>query len=143
MTETKDDRHQLSDRERAILASVVELYLERGEPVASRHVAEQHGERWSSATVRNVFAELEAGGWLAQPHPSAGRVPTIEALRMYVGQLPLPTALSNADEEQLQRTLGGRKARSCSREPANSCRRFRAASAWSRWPPSPIPCSST
>lgn len=107
MTESKGDRHQLSDRERAILASVVELYLESGEPVASRHVAEQHGERWSSATVRNVFAELEAGGWLAQPHPSAGRVPTIEALRMYVGQLPLPTALSNADEEQLQRMLAG------------------------------------
>lgn len=107
MTDIKGDRSQeLNERERTVLASVIELYLDSGEPVASRHVAQQQGERWSSATLRNVLARLEEGGWLAQPHPSAGRVPTLEALRVYVGQLPAPTNWSAADEEQLRQTLG-------------------------------------
>lgn len=110
MVESKGDTFQpegLAERERTILSAVVELYLASGEPVASRQIAEREGERWSSATIRNVFADLEADGWLSQPHTSAGRVPTLEALRLYVQQVQTPAELSREDEEQLQRALIG------------------------------------
>lgn len=106
MTEnTGDGRRALNEREKSVLASVVALYLESGEPVASRQVAEQQEEKWSSATIRNTFALLEAEGLLAQPHTSAGRVPTPEALRFYLQDLRVPAALSAEDEAALRRAL--------------------------------------
>ncbi|MDP3208250.1 MAG: heat-inducible transcriptional repressor HrcA, partial [Rhodoglobus sp.] len=66
----------LSHRARRILLAAVGDFIASGEPVASRTLARLHDLELSPATVRAVFAELEAGGYLTKPHASAGRVPT-------------------------------------------------------------------
>ena len=66
-----------------ILAEIVEAYLESGIPVASQSIVER-GLSCSSATIRNIMAELTEEGFLIQPHTSAGRVPTEKAYRYYL-----------------------------------------------------------
>lgn len=77
----------LSDRTRRILATLVRSYIETGEPVASATLALKAGLNVSSATVRNVLAQLEDMGYVWQPHTSAGRVPTDAGYRCYVDML--------------------------------------------------------
>lgn len=79
------DGTSLSPRQQAILTAIVEQYVQTGEPVASQGVASISG--LSSATIRNVMAELVDAGYLEQPHTSAGRVPTARAFRLHVEQL--------------------------------------------------------
>jgi heat-inducible transcriptional repressor len=77
----------LSDRTRRILATLVRSYIETGEPVASATLAHKAGLNVSSATIRNVLAQLEEMGYVWQPHTSAGRVPTDAGYRCYVDML--------------------------------------------------------
>ena len=77
----------MTERETDILHSIVESYIQTGEPVASRTVARHRKDNLSPATVRNVMADLCDGGYLSQPHTSAGRVPTEKAFRSYVQSL--------------------------------------------------------
>jgi heat-inducible transcriptional repressor len=79
--------HELSERSRRLLATLVREYIETGEPVASQHLARESGLGVSSATVRNVLAQLEEAGYLHQPHTSAGRVPTDRGYRVFVDLL--------------------------------------------------------
>lgn len=72
------------DRKLAILMAVVEEYINTGEPVGSKAIAEAFGNTISSATIRNDMAALCDMGFLEQPHTSAGRVPTVKAYRIYV-----------------------------------------------------------
>ena len=81
-------RSQFDHRSQNILQSIVESYIETGEPVASRTIARAGGRQLSPATIRNVMADLCDEGYLSQPHTSAGRVPTIKAFRAYVEGLP-------------------------------------------------------
>lgn len=81
-------RSQFDHRSQNILQSIVEAYIETGEPVASRTIARAGGRQLSPATIRNVMADLCDEGYLSQPHTSAGRVPTIKAFRAYVEGLP-------------------------------------------------------
>lgn len=78
---------RIERRQRDILGAIVRLYVAQGAPVGSKAVAEQLPEPLSPATIRNVMAELEDEGYLAQPHVSAGRVPTDKAYRVYVDGL--------------------------------------------------------
>ena len=71
----------------SILHSIVEQYIESGEPVASRTIAKRIRESISAASVRNVMADLEEGGYLSQPHTSAGRLPTEKAFHSYIKSL--------------------------------------------------------
>ncbi len=71
-------------RKQKILAAIVESYIGSGEPVGSKSLIGAAGLDVSSATVRNDMAELTAQGYLAQPHTSAGRVPTAQGYRYYV-----------------------------------------------------------
>src|SRR5438034_8885985 len=80
--------YELSDRKAEILRALVRHYIRTGEPVGSEALAGAAGMRVSSATVRNELASLEELGYLTQPHPSAGRVPTDLAYRYYVDLLP-------------------------------------------------------
>lgn len=80
----------LNHRARTILAAIIEEFIATGEPVSSRSVARRAGLELSPATVRTVMAELEEAGLLAQPHTSAGRVPTEEALSYFVTSLMRP-----------------------------------------------------
>jgi heat-inducible transcriptional repressor len=77
----------MTEREIDILHSIVESYIQTGEPVASRTIARHRKDNLSAATVRNVMADLCDGGYLSQPHTSAGRVPTEKAFRSYVQSL--------------------------------------------------------
>ncbi|MBM3808864.1 MAG: heat-inducible transcription repressor HrcA [Acidimicrobiia bacterium] len=77
----------VSDRTRRILATLVRSYIETGEPVSSGTLAQKAGLNLSSATVRNVLAQLEEMGYVWQPHTSAGRVPTDAGYRCYVDML--------------------------------------------------------
>jgi heat-inducible transcriptional repressor len=74
----------LDRRSREILKLVVDAYMETGEPVGSKTVAERLGMNLSPATIRNAMAELEELGLLHAPHVSAGRVPTSTGLRLFI-----------------------------------------------------------
>jgi heat-inducible transcriptional repressor len=78
---------ELPDRSRRLLATLVREYIETGEAVSSQVLARESSLGLSSATVRNVLAQLEEGGYVYQPHTSAGRVPTDRAYRVFVDQL--------------------------------------------------------
>jgi len=77
----------MTPREQEILHSIVECYIQTGEPVASGTVSRHRRDKLSSATIRNVMADLCGEGYLSQPHTSAGRVPTQKAFRSYVQSL--------------------------------------------------------
>ena len=80
-------RHpELPERDRRILGTLVQAYIEHAEPISSLWLASQ-GFGVSSATLRNVMARLEEMGYVRQPHTSAGRVPTDLGYRSYVDQL--------------------------------------------------------
>jgi len=80
----------LSRRAISVLCAVVDLYIRSGAPVASRQVARHSGLGLSPATMRNVMAELEEGGFLGRPHASAGSVPSDQGFRIYVDRMPRP-----------------------------------------------------
>lgn len=95
-------------RGQAVLAAIIKEHLRTGEPVASRTISERvaGGAGWSSATIRNVMAELEDHGLVEQPHTSAGRVPTDKGYRFYVDHFVGDARLSRADISAIDRTLG-------------------------------------
>lgn len=94
-------------RNRQILADIVRTYIETGEPVSSRAIATQSDETLSSATIRNVMAELEEGGFLYQPHTSAGRLPTAAAYRFFAQEIASQATLSPVDKDWIRRQMEG------------------------------------
>ena len=86
---TRQRPSDVTARQRAILTAIVESYIATGEPVGSGTLARAQieGSAMSAATIRNEMAELADAGLLEQPHTSAGRVPSAQALRMYVEQI--------------------------------------------------------
>lgn len=95
----------LDKRKAYILATVVYEYIATAEPVASQALTQKYNLGVSSATVRNEMAELEAGGYLVQPHTSAGRVPSDAGYRMYVDQLMHPEQLAVDDRKRIREEL--------------------------------------
>ncbi len=77
----------LEERQSNILVAVVCNYISTAEPVGSRTVARKYDFGLSPATIRNIMADLEESGFLAQPHTSAGRIPTDKGFRFYVDHL--------------------------------------------------------
>lgn len=96
----------LDDRKRAVLGAIVTEYVSRGEPVGSKRVVEVARLDVSAATVRNEMAALEALGYIAQPHTSAGRVPTDKGYRRFVDDLRSDPALEGPRRELVQELLG-------------------------------------
>jgi heat-inducible transcriptional repressor len=86
----------LSDRQKFLLTLVVHEYIKTAAPVSSQHLVERYRLDMSSATVRNELAMLTDLGYLRQPHTSAGRVPTEEGYRYFVGRLLQETELPDA-----------------------------------------------
>jgi heat-inducible transcriptional repressor len=91
----------LDERKAAILQAVVQEYIETAQPVGSAHVAKAARVPVSSATVRNEMAILEREGFLAQPHTSAGRIPTEKGYRFFVDQLAQPGPLEPAQRRMV------------------------------------------
>jgi heat-inducible transcriptional repressor len=78
---------QGNDRSKRVLAALVRQYIASGEPIASSLLVTSAGLDVSSATVRNLLVRLEDEGYVRQPHPSSGRVPTDRGYRFYVNLL--------------------------------------------------------
>jgi heat-inducible transcriptional repressor len=96
---------ELDKRKAYILATVVYEYIATAEPVASQTLTQKYNLGVSSATVRNEMAELEAGGYLVQPHTSAGRVPSDMGYRKYVDRLMQPEQLEADDRRRIHDEL--------------------------------------
>jgi heat-inducible transcriptional repressor len=94
---------ELSPRSRHILEAIVEDYIATAEPVGSSAVARRHALTLSSATVRNVMANLEEMGLLTSPHTSAGRIPTEKAYRFYVDSLVSLRQVTREEKKQIIR----------------------------------------
>ena len=96
---------ELSERKKRILRTVIEDYIDTAEPVGSKTVAGELGMDVSPATVRNEMSELEALGFLEQPHTSAGRVPSPQGYRLYVNELMERHRLSLEETEEINRSM--------------------------------------
>src|SRR5665811_385442 len=92
-----------NERNQQILSAVVRAYIETGEPVSSRSISRRHVEALSSATIRNVMADLEDEGYLYQPHTSAGRVPTAAAYRFFAQQVASQATITVNDRDWITR----------------------------------------
>ncbi len=96
----------LGKRKAYILATVVYEYIATAEPVGSHSLTQKYNLGISSATVRNEMAELEAGGYLVQPHTSAGRIPSDAGYRTYVDRLMQHEELTEDDRRRIRDELG-------------------------------------
>ena len=100
------DQEKLERRQLEVLASVVRRYVVTGTPVGSKAVAEDLHDSLSSATIRSIMAELEAGGYLQQPYTSAGRIPTDKAYRLYVDRVAGGSSIHPDVARYIQQALG-------------------------------------
>ncbi len=91
----------LSKRARSVLYAVVTEFIATAEPVGSRTLTRKYGFSLSAATIRNELADLEDSGYLAQPHTSAGRVPTEAAFRIFVDALMQVREVSQTDAARI------------------------------------------
>lgn len=91
----------LSDRQRFLLSLVIHEYIRSANPVGSKHMVDQYSLDMSSATVRNELAALTEMGYLRQPHLSAGRIPTEDGYRLFVGQIVHETDLPNSTRRMI------------------------------------------
>jgi len=85
VNETPDDA--LSEREQLLLKVLVGSYIREGQPIGSRALSRESGLALSSATIRNIVADLESLGFVSSPHTSAGRIPTDKGYRFFVDSL--------------------------------------------------------
>ena len=95
------------DRRLAVLRAIVEDYVSTREPVGSKALVERHHLGVSPATVRNDMAALEEEGLIAQPHTSAGRIPTDKGYRFFVDRLTQIKPMSAAERRAIATFLEG------------------------------------
>ncbi len=100
---------ELNDRDKAILRTIVQLYVLRASPVGSKYLSDYLKEdlKISPATIRNVMAKLEECEVITHPHTSAGRIPTDKGYRIYVDNLMEQENLSGKELKELQKNLEG------------------------------------
>ncbi|MDO5065808.1 MAG: heat-inducible transcriptional repressor HrcA [Propionibacteriaceae bacterium] len=97
----------LDDRKLEVLRAIVTDYVASREPVGSKALVERHQLRVSPATVRNDMAVLEEEGYIAQPHTSAGRIPTDKGYRLFVDRLATIKPLSPAERKAIDTFMAG------------------------------------
>jgi heat-inducible transcriptional repressor len=105
--EGKSADEVLSERAQLLLKALIENYIRDGQPVGSRTLSRDSGLSLSSATIRNVMADLEGLGLVASPHTSAGRVPTDKGYRLFVDTLLKLKPLGAQEIDEIQRSLAG------------------------------------
>ncbi len=93
---------RLREKDKVILNLITESYLQEGKPISSGFIAQRSPLRVSPATVRNIMTKLEDQGFLYQPHPSSGRIPTDKGLRAYVNNLFEETLFPDKKVELLE-----------------------------------------
>jgi heat-inducible transcriptional repressor len=95
------------ERRFEVLRAIVADYVSTQEPVGSKVLVERYNLGVSSATVRNDMAALEDEGYIAQPHTSAGRIPTDKGYRLFVDRLSQIKPLTGAERRAIQSFLDG------------------------------------
>jgi len=95
----------LNERAQLLLKALIENYIRDGQPVGSRTLSRDSGLSLSSATIRNVMADLEDLGLVASPHTSAGRIPTDKGYRLFVDTLLKLKPLRQEEIEEIERRL--------------------------------------
>jgi heat-inducible transcriptional repressor len=95
------------DRKLDVLRAIIEDFIATNEPVGSKALADRHNLGVSPATIRNDMAVLEEEGLIAQPHTSAGRIPTDAGYRLFVDRLTDLKPLSNAERRAIHTFLDG------------------------------------
>ncbi|MFQ5867721.1 MAG: heat-inducible transcriptional repressor HrcA [bacterium] len=103
------DMNRFGDRKKKILQVVIRHYVRTARPVASRMIVKDYDFPLSSATVRNVLAELEEEGYLTHPYTSAGRIPTDKGYRFYVDRLMEVQELTHKEERRIEREYPGKR----------------------------------
>ena len=103
MTEGADEG--LNERAQLLLKALIENYIRDGQPVGSRTLSRDSGLSLSSATIRNVMADLEDLGFVSSPHTSAGRIPTDKGYRFFVDTLLKLKPLPHEEIEDIERRL--------------------------------------
>ncbi len=104
------DAPQLNARHRDVLKAVIHDHIVTAEPIGSRAISRRHGFHLSPASIRNIMADLEELGCLAQPHTSAGRVPTDRGYRVYVDSLMEPEEVAPAEAQRIREGMAGARA---------------------------------
>ncbi len=122
------DYELLNERAQQLLRMLVESYIRGGQPVGSRSLSRDSGLRLSSATIRNVMADLEELGFVVSPHTSAGRIPTDRGYRFFVDTLLRSRPLDDAALAEMRRRSMIR--RRWSPTPRNSCPPSRSSPGW-------------
>ncbi len=92
---------ELTQRERQVLSIIIQAYVNHASPVGSRFIARNYNLGLSDATIRNVMADLEAAGYISQPHTSAGRVPTDKGYRYYVDLIMMIRGLEEEEKRRI------------------------------------------
>jgi heat-inducible transcriptional repressor len=92
----------MDERKKRILQAIIDDYIDTAEPIGSRTIARKYELGLSSATIRNEMADLEDMGYLAQPHTSAGRVPSDKGYRLYVDELMRVRDLQKEESERMR-----------------------------------------
>src|SRR5881394_863032 len=95
----------LDKRAQLLLKTLIERYIEEGQPVGSRTLSKYAGLDLSPATIRNVMSDLEELGFIASPHTSAGRVPTPAGYRFFVDTLLVVKQLETGALRELEGQL--------------------------------------
>ena len=95
----------LDTRSRTILKEIIRVHVDTGRPVSSRTLFKSSRFGLSPASIRNIMADLTDGGYLAQPHTSAGRVPTDRAYRLYIDELMRQRRVADDVREQVDSDL--------------------------------------
>ncbi|NTU53957.1 MAG: heat-inducible transcription repressor HrcA [Chlorobiaceae bacterium] len=99
---------ELTLRERQVLGIIIQSYVVSATPVGSRTIARNYNLGLSDATIRNVMADLEADGFISQPHTSAGRVPTDKGYRYYVDLIMNVSRIDELDKKMIDENIGPR-----------------------------------
>ncbi|HVY53584.1 MAG TPA: heat-inducible transcriptional repressor HrcA [Gammaproteobacteria bacterium] len=95
----------INQRAQQVLKLLVERYIEEGLPVSSKAIAELPSLGLSSATIRNILAELEDTGYLSSLHTSSGRIPTAKGYRFFVNSLITVKPLESTEVQELKKQL--------------------------------------
>jgi len=101
------EQHPLDERKERILRQIVEAYIQGGDPVGSKAVADAVELGISSATIRNEMGVLEREGYISHPHTSAGRIPTDKGYRYYVDVLAPKVGADPRRRKEMERFLAG------------------------------------
>ncbi len=97
---------ELTERQKSILNAVIRDYVATAEPVASADLVRKYRLAYSPATVRNELMALDQAGYLAQPHTSAGRLPTDKGYRYFIAHLGDADGLTDREERELAALRG-------------------------------------